>query len=135
MQGDLERSMWLSWLHPQQPAVLPFVETAKSQVLTLVHKTPHGPGSHWSSDLISSHFLSASPISLILLLKNGKPSSFSGHLHFFLPSTYDTLIQDVFIAHSFILCEFVLNIIKEAFSDYSFCKNDPPPLSVLLLCI
>lgn len=74
--------MWLSWFHPQQPAVLPFVVTAKSQVLTLVHKTPHGvPGSHWAG-ISFLHFLSSSPISLILLFKNGKHSSFSGHLHF-----------------------------------------------------
>lgn len=76
LQGDLERFLWVPWLHPQQPAVLPFVGTAKSQVLILVHKTPHGPGSHRSSDLISSHFLSPSPVSLILLFKNGNTVHF-----------------------------------------------------------
>lgn len=134
LQRDLERLMWLSWLHPQQPAA----SFCRDSKIPSPYSSAQDPTWTRVPLELRSRFL---PLPLPLsrqphfAVQKWQHSSFSGHLHFFLPSTYDSLIQDAFIAHSFILCDFVLNVIKEAFSDHSFYKSDPPPLSVPLLCM
>lgn len=113
---------------------LPVVPRAKPKVLLLANKTPRGIEPYENSGLIFSPF--PSPASLLLSLKNGKHSSFSGRLHFFSPfcpcHPYTRYDHSSLPPFGFVL---KCHLIKGGFSEYSSYNSEPAPLSVPLLSI